>query len=390
MRPTSAEALEGLGGTLLKAQQPEAAIQIYERFVKAKPAASAAWRGLFMAQIGAGSASQALMTERRIPSAVHAQLMKDLDFLRSLASAYSSAGRDADAQRVLRAALDLPFPSGARGLQMETQLQYASLLQQANHLIRLPANTAAWQGLVRVQHALKQDPQALQTLSGMPPSSYGAAMRDPGFQAMVASIYQGQNRLDAAQQILEKSVSAQVSAGQKPSTAVLLQLAGIYLTRNNPQRAFPIYRQVLSENADRPDAWKGLLTVLHSSGRDQEALAQVQQIPQPVRVQLESDVEYLQIVGAVYNSLGQPRERRTTSAPRWLRCRRAILERSSQMNSASPCPSFGCRSPSSRRISPHCLGPPVRMVWMQAPRALLPLGHICRTTATSPARRRCR
>ncbi len=43
MRPTSAEALEGLGGTLLKAQQPEAAIQIYERFVKAKPAASAAW-----------------------------------------------------------------------------------------------------------------------------------------------------------------------------------------------------------------------------------------------------------------------------------------------------------------------------------------------------------
>src|SRR5260370_42010393 len=87
-----------------------------------------------MAQIGAGSASQALMTERRISSAVHAQLMKDPDFLRSLASAYSSAGRDADAQRVLRTALDLPFPSGARGLQMETQLQYASLLQHANHL----------------------------------------------------------------------------------------------------------------------------------------------------------------------------------------------------------------------------------------------------------------
>jgi hypothetical protein len=160
---------------------------------------------------------------------------------------------------------------------------------------------------------LKQDPQALQTLSGMPPSSYGAAMRDPGFQATVASIYQGQNRLDAAQQILEKSVSAQVSAGQKPSTAVLLQLAGIYLTRNNPQRAFPIYRQVLSENADRPDAWKGLLTVLHSSGRNQEALAQVQQIPQPVRVQLESDVEYLQTVGAVYNSLGR-RARRWSSS----------------------------------------------------------------------------
>ncbi len=319
MRPSSPEALEGLGGTLLKAQQPDAAIQVYERFVKANPSASAAWRGLFMAQFGAGNASQALSTERRIPSAVHAQLMKDPDFLRSLASAYTSTGRDVDAQRILRTALDLPFPPGARGLKAETQLQYASLLLQANHLDQAAglfrqviaadmANTAAWQGLVRVQHALKQDALAIQTLSSMPPSSYEAAMRDTGFQATVASIYQSQNRLDAAQQILEKSVNAQVGAGQKPSAALLLQLAGIYLTRNEPQRAYPIYRQVLTENTDRPDAWKGLLTVLHSSGRDQEALAEVQQIPQPVRVQLESDVEYLQTIGAVYNALGQPQE----------------------------------------------------------------------------------
>ncbi len=319
MRPNSTEALEGLGGTLLKARQPEPAIEVFERFVKVKPTAAAAWRGLFMAQYGAGNASQALLTEHRIPAAIHAQLMKDPDFLRTLASAYSAVGRDADAQRVLKSALDLPFPAGAHGLQVETQLQYASLLQQANRLDQAAGlfrqvlatdmgNTAAWQGLVRVQHAMKQDQVALQTLTNMPPSSYAAAMRDPGFQATVASIYQSQNRLDAAQEILEKSIEAQVAAGQKPSTELLLQLAGIYLSRNDPQRAYPIFRQVLTENTDRPDAWKGLLSVLHSSGRDQEALAQIQQIPQSVRVQLESDVEYLQTVGAVYNALGQPRE----------------------------------------------------------------------------------
>jgi tetratricopeptide (TPR) repeat protein len=134
MRPNSAEALEGLGGTLLKAQQPEAAIEVFDRYVKAKPSAPAAWRGLFMAYYGAGNAPQALMTERRIPSAVRSQLMRDPEFLRSLASAYSAVGRDADAQRVLHSALDLPFPPGARGLKVETQLQYASLLQQANRL----------------------------------------------------------------------------------------------------------------------------------------------------------------------------------------------------------------------------------------------------------------
>jgi tetratricopeptide (TPR) repeat protein len=319
MRPSSPEALEGLGGTLLKAQQAEAAIQVFDRYVKAKPTSPAAWRGLFMAYYGAGNAPQALMTEKRIPPAVHAQLMRDPEFLRSLASAYSAVGRDADAQRVLKSALELPFPAGAKGLQVETQLQYASLLQAANRLDQAGAlyrqvlaadvsNTQAWQGLVRVQHAMHQDTQALQTLMGMPPATYGTAMKDPGFQTTVASIYQSQNRLDAAQEILEKAVNADIAANQKPPVPVLLQLAGIYLSRNNPDKAFPIYREVLTEHPDLPDAWKGLLSMLHSSGRDQEALAQVQQIPPAVRSQLENDVEYLQTVGAVYNALGQPQE----------------------------------------------------------------------------------
>ena len=321
MRPASTEALEGLGGTLLKAQQPEAAIQIFDRYVKAKPTSAAAWRGLFMAQYNAGNAPQALLTERRIPPTVHSQLMKDPDFLRTLASAYSAVGRDADAQRILRSALDLPFPPGAHGLQVETQLQYASLLQQANHLDQAAglyrqvlaidmSNAQAWQGLVRVYHAMKQDAQAVEALGNMPPSAYQAAMRDPGFQVTVASIYQAQNKLDIAQDILEKSVAQQVNAGKKPSAAVLLQLAGIYLLRNNPQQAYPIYRQVLAENTDHPDAWKGLLSTLHAAGRDQEVLAQVQQIPPAVRTQLESDVEFLQTMGAVYNALGQPQQAR--------------------------------------------------------------------------------
>ena len=142
----------------------------------------------------------------------------------------------------------------------------------------------------------------------MPSSIYEAAMRDPGFLITVASVYESQNKLEIAQDILEKSVAQQTAAGKTPSAAVSLALAGIYLSRNDPQRALPIYRGVLLENSDRPNAWKGLLSALHTSGHDREALAQVQQIPPPLRQQLENDVEYLQTVGAIYNSLGQPRE----------------------------------------------------------------------------------
>lgn len=103
-------------------------------------------------------------------------------------------------------------------------------------------------------------------------------------------------------------MSQQVAANQKPSTALELQLAGVYLSRNNTQQAYPIFRQVLSESPDRTDAWKGLLAVLHGANRDGEALSQAQQIPQQVRLQLENDPEYLQTMGAVYNGLGQPRQ----------------------------------------------------------------------------------
>lgn len=318
MRPSSPEALQGLGGTLLKAGQPQSAVPYFQQFVRIKPS-SAAWRGLFMAQYQAGDAAGALATERRIPAATRSELMRDPDYLRTLASAYSAVGRDADAQRVLRSALDLPFPPGGKGLKAETQLQYASLLVQANRIDQAsglyrqvladdPENTLAWQGLVGAEHAMHSDPAALQTLESMPPSVYDQALRDPGFLGTAAAIYQANNKFDLAQSLIERAIAVQNTSGQKVPLPLQIQLAGLYLQRNDAAHAFPIYQRVLSENPERVDAWKGLLASLHGAGRDQDALAQVQQIPQGVRRQLENDVDYLQTVGQVYASLGQPRQ----------------------------------------------------------------------------------
>ena len=319
MRPASVEALEGLGGTLLKAQQPGAAVPVFQQFAKLKPGAPHAWRGLFLAQFGAGNASLALASERGMPAAVRSALASDPLYLQTLASAYSSMGRDADAQRVLRTALDLPFPTGAEGVETDTKLQYAGLLQQANHLdqavglyrqvlVKEPGNVAAYQGLIRVQHAEGKDEEAVQTIEAMPAELYATAMRDAGFNETVASIYQSQNRLDVAQDILEKSIQQQTTQGAKPSAAIQIQLAGIYLQRGKPAEAFPLFQEVLTQHPEDLNAWKGLVGALHDTGRDSEALTQVQRIPAAVRGQLESDVIFLQSVGAIYNSLGQYKE----------------------------------------------------------------------------------
>jgi tetratricopeptide (TPR) repeat protein len=319
MRPNSPEALEGLGGTLLKAQQPQAAIPVFMAYVKVKPEAPHAWRGLFLAQAGAGDAPRALQTERQFPVPVRAVLVKDPLFLRALASAYSAVGRDADSQRVLRSALELPFPADAKGMEADTQMQYGSLLQQANHLEQAAGlyrqvlaknqnNIEAWQGLVRVQHQMDHDGEAIETIESMPTAVRLRSMRDPGFESAVASIYQSQKRYDVAQDILEKAISQQMATGQKPSVPVQIQLAGIYLLRNDPQQAYPMYRRILGEHQDNLDAWKGLLAAMHETGRDGEALSEIRQIPAPTRALLENDVAYLQTVGAIYNGLGQPRE----------------------------------------------------------------------------------
>ncbi len=319
MRPASPEALEALGGTLLKNGQPAAAVPYFAEFVKVQPNAPHAWRGLLLAEYGAGNSPQALAVEHQMPGGVKGQLARDPLYLRGLASAYSSVGRDTDAQRVLKGALDLPFPADGKGLEADTQLQYAGLLQTANRLDQAaglyrqvlahdPNNTSAWEALVRVEHQMDQDPQAVQTLESMPPASYAQAMRDTGFEQTVASIYQSQRRYDVAGDLLEKALAQETTAGQKPSPPAQIQLAGIYLQRNSPQQAYPLYAQVLSANPGSTDAWKGLLSALHETGRDQEALAQVRQIPPATRAQLENDPDYLQTVGSVYNALGQPRE----------------------------------------------------------------------------------
>lgn len=319
LRPDSPEALEGLGGTLARAQQSAAAIPLFDRAVVTEPGSVDGWRGLFMAQVQSGNGAQALATEQRIPAAVQAQLMSDPLFLVSLASAYSVMGRGGDAEKALESAVKLPFPADAKGAKSDTQIQLAGLLFGSNHLDEAESlysqviaedhgNIAAWQGLARVQHALGHDDQALKTVESMPSAVSAAAMREPGFELTVASIYEAEKKLDVAQDILQKAASGQTNAGRKPSVAIEMQLANIYTQRGSPQLAYPVYEQVIAEDPNRADAWAGLLSALHVTGHDSEAAEQLKGIPPAVRAELEKNAGYLQTMASVYQALGRSRE----------------------------------------------------------------------------------
>ncbi|WP_263352282.1 cellulose synthase subunit BcsC-related outer membrane protein [Acidicapsa acidisoli] len=315
MRPRSPEALNGLAGIYTKNQQYPDASAIYQQILKIQPASLDAWRGLFLSYARNNQTQQAMSLMTRFPASVKANLNRDPDYLQTLAGMYQAMGRDADAQKTLAQALALPFPDNGSALKTGTRLQYAGILMsarrydQAAELYKQVLNDEttslpAWMGLVTAEHQLQHDNAAIELVEKMPPDTYEAALGDSGFLAMLGSIYQQSNQFEIAQGLLERSVKLQMQAGGAPSLGLQIQLAAIYLQRNNTAQAYALYHQILEAHPDNLDAWRGLIGTMQATHRDAEALEEIKLIPPAVRKQLEADVQFEQSEASLYANAG--------------------------------------------------------------------------------------
>ena len=315
INPRSPEALNGLAGLLVKEQHYTAAAVVYEQFLRVQPGNSGAWRGLFLAYARAGQNQKAIAVSVRFPGAVKAALAKDPEYLRMLATIYHAQNRNTDAERMLDRALALPFPDNGTSLKEDTKLQYAGILMEAKRYQQAAelyaqvvnedvVNLSAWVGMVSAHHELGLDNQAISEVEKMPAPTYEEALADPGFLSMLGSMYQQANQFEIAQGLLERSAKLQIAAGNQPPISLQLQLAAIYLQRNDTAHAYATYRQVLEENSDRVDAWKGLIATLLLTNRNNEALQEIALIPAPVRRQLEADIDFVQSEASLYAASG--------------------------------------------------------------------------------------
>ncbi len=311
----SADAMRGLAGVYVRQQQYLAAAGIYEQLIRAQPSAADGWRGLFLSYARSNQNDKALALSARFPPAVTAALNKDPDYLRTLAAIYQSQRRDADAQRVLALALTLPFPGNGSTLETGTKMQYAGILMEArrypqaialyNQLVSGdPSNISAWMGLISAQHELGQDTLAVADVEKMPPPVYESSLSNLNFLLLLGAIYQQANQYDVAQGMLERAAKIAASSGTQPSVSLQPQLAGIYLLRNNPDQAYPIYRQLLADHPDNADAWKGIIASLAAANRNGPALQEIDLIPAAVRKQLDSDIGFIQTEAGIYAATG--------------------------------------------------------------------------------------
>lgn len=310
-RPNSLDALNGLAGLYTREQKYDKAAALYQELLKSAPRDPDAWRGLFLAYARDGQTAQALALADRIPAQVRVVLARDPDYLRTLATVNEQAGRPGDAQRVLSQALALPFPENGAHLKSDTRLQYAGILMEAhryqqaaamyNQMLRDdPTNVNAWMGLVSAHHQLNQDAAALADVQHMPPAVYESTLSDSGFLSMLAAIYQQAGQFDIAQTLLERSIKLQMASGVQPSVQVQLQLAAIYLQRNNTDQAYGIYRQILTTHPDQIDAWKGLIAALQAGDHGAQAVQQLAYIPPAVRQKLDADPDFEATLASLY------------------------------------------------------------------------------------------
>ena len=316
MRPKSPEALNGLAGLMVKAQHYAAAAALYGELTKLQPGSADAWRGLFLAYARDSKNEQAMAVSGRFPAGVRAALNKDPEYLRTLATIYRAEDRNADAERVLTEALALPFPDNGSTLKADVRLEMAGVLMEAKRYDQAAAiysqlleadltNQSAWSGLISAHHLLGQDTLALDDVEKMPPSAYEIALSDPAFLSMLAAIYQQANQFEIAQGMLERAAKLETANGGNLSLDLQMQLAGIYLERNETDKAYPIYEAALKDQPDRADAWKGLIAALMATNRNSEAMQELEVIPAAVRKQLDGDIEFVQSEASLFAATGE-------------------------------------------------------------------------------------
>jgi Tfp pilus assembly protein PilF len=315
LRPDNLEALQGYAGALMAAGDAASAVTIFRRITELTPANAACWRDLVKAQYESGDLNGVNDTLGHLPAGVKSGLSKDIDYLALLVSIYAAQGRDSEVQGVVQEAMLL---AGTRDAPVaaKIELQFAQLLiqnEQTRRAVTLyqrvadlnPDNVTAWQGLVSALLQLQDYGRAVAAVKRMPKATYESAIRSPEFLLLIGTIYENQEQYDAAEGFVQRAFDIESKGGQTAAVTTQLALGNVWLKQNRTADANLLFRSLLKNNPNNPQAWKGYLAALHQQKNDVIALEASQQIPEPVLAQLKKDVGYLSLMASVNSAVKQ-------------------------------------------------------------------------------------
>ncbi len=318
-RPDSIEAMQGMAAALLADGKLDAAAEMDQKLLQRNPDSLSGWRGLMAALVQAHKADMAWQAFQHVPSLVQTQLRDDPGFLQSIAAAEEAHGDVHTSMETLHHALQLPpsaMPEEQRG---QMRLQLAGLLARSGNtadalkayqqVLNADVNSApAWQGRLAALHDLHRDAEAWQLAQHLPASVQQYANSNPGFLVTLANIAAGVQQLHIALLDMNSSLALIEKQGGQPSAAVLMQVASLQTQSGAPELAAKYFQRALASQPSDAEAymgWMGLLQALHDAGFDRTAQTREEAMPSALRKRLEQDPQFLLIVAAIEDNLGE-------------------------------------------------------------------------------------
>ena len=168
---------------------------------------------------------------------------------------------------------------------------------------RNPENLNAWQGLLAAYLRINDYAHAMAAIKTMPQGIYSQAVRSEPFLDSIAALYIAQEQYDSAEAFLHKALELP-SQPHSAQVNTQLQLAAVYLHQGRMDKASELYQNIVDQNENDPEAWRGYLTGLHQQKDDERALAEVERMPEKVRKTLEKDANYLSLLASVHVAIG--------------------------------------------------------------------------------------
>jgi tetratricopeptide (TPR) repeat protein len=313
LRPTNAEATIGLAGSLMKKGDVQSALPLFKKVAEADPQNAPAWRGYVTALYKAGNSEAAIQAYHRLSTQTRDTLENDADLLTALALANQATGQQMEAERMLRRATQIAGQQSPRAA-ADIQIQFANTMLdqgQAEEAAaffkrvadRNPDNLNAWQGLLAAYLRINDYSRAIAAIKTMPQGIYSQAVRSGSFLNSIAAIYIAQGQYDSAEAFLHKALDIpNLPHGSLVNTQ--LQLANVYMRQNRLDKASELYQNIVDQNENDPDAWRGYLNGLHEQKDDDRALAEAERMPDKVRKILEKDANYLALMASVHVAIG--------------------------------------------------------------------------------------
>src|SRR5439155_17138786 len=116
--------------------------------------------------------------------------------------------------------------------------------------------------------------------------------------------YSADGECTEAEDLLNRSLNLEKSAGRQPALNTQLQLADIWEREGNYAKARQGYREIISRDPNSADAWRGYITTIHNERDDRNVLAEAQRMPTAIRIQMEQDANFLTLLANAHSALG--------------------------------------------------------------------------------------